>query len=391
MASVTASAREIAVKDSAALAAAIAAARPGDDIVLANGAYPIAHKLLAASNGPVTVRSAQKYGAQILSHGLIAFEVTAPGWQFANLDIRGVCADDTLCEHAFHVVGQASGFQLTASRLADFNAHIKVNADLAHNLPVRGLIEDNIFFDSHPRHTGNPVAPINIDNALSWVVRGNTVHDFQKDGSGEGSYGIFVKGGSQNPVIERNLVICARDAPPIGQMVGLSFGAHGMAPALCPPYWDANRLCVPEVSAGIIRNNIVRNCTDDGIYLNKSAKSQILFNTLDRTAGIEFRYPASTGIARGNLSAGIKATEGGQFTDGGNGPEPPWHALIAELIAGHPPQEIGPRTIMLAPPTLLGPDPLVTEDFCGRPRGARLDMGAEQTALGPCPGAALPR
>jgi parallel beta-helix repeat protein len=385
------SAREVAVRDSATLAAAIADARPGDDIVLANGFYPIRHKLRAMAAGPVTVRADQKDGAHILSSGLIAFEVTAPGWHFANLDIRGVCADDTICEHAFHVVGRADGFQLTGSRLVDFNAQIKVNADPAHNLPANGLIDDNIFFDSHPRHTDNPVAPVNIDNALSWVVRGNLVHDFQKDGTGEGSYGIFVKGGSQNPIIERNIIICASDAPPLGEMVGLSFGAHGMDANLCPPYWDSNRPCAPEVTAGIMRNNIVRNCTGDGIYLNKSAKSQILFNTLERTAGIEFRYPASTGVARGNLAAGIGATEGGHFTDGGNAPPPPWPDVIAGLAAGRIPAKPGARTIMLARPTLPGPDPLVAEDFCGRARGSRLDMGAVQTALGPCTAKTAPR
>jgi hypothetical protein len=196
--------RQVLVRDSTTLAAAIADARPGDDIVLASGVYPLSHKLQARAAGPVTVRAAHRYGAQIRSSGLIAFEVTAPFWHFSGLDMRGVCADDTVCEHAFHVVGTASGFQVTDSRLADFNAQIKVNADTAHHLPAHGLIQDNVFFDSHPRHTDNPVAPVNIDNAVSWVVRGNLVHDFQKDGTGEGSYGIFVKGGSQAPLIERN-------------------------------------------------------------------------------------------------------------------------------------------------------------------------------------------
>ena len=389
-ASMNVSAREVQVHDSAGLATAISGARPGDDIVLSDGLYAIGHKLEARLPGPVLVRAAHKYGAEIRSSGLIAFEVTAPGWHFADLDIRGVCADDTMCEHAFHVVGKADGFQVTGSRLADFNAQIKVNADAAHDLPAGGLIQDNVFFDTHPRHTNNPVAPINIDNAVSWIVRGNTVHDFQKDGTGEGSYGIFVKGGSQSPVIERNLVNCAAEAPSLGQMVGLSFGAHGMDPALCPPYWDIHRPCAPEVTGGIMRNNIVRDCSDDGIYLNKSADSKILFNTLERTRGITFRYPSSRGVARGNLTAGIRARDGGQFSDGGNAPESPLAAVIAGLVAGRPGGP-APRTIELSPPSLAGPDPLVADDFCGRPRGARLDMGAVQWALGPCPITVAPK
>jgi hypothetical protein len=316
-----AGARTVPVRDTGELADAIAHAAPGDDIVLADGHYLLTHKLAALASGtapaPITVRAAHRWATHIDSAGVIAFEVTGAHWRFADLEIRGVCPQDTLCEHAFHVVGAADGFRLTGSRLMDFNAHVKVNADDARHLPAGGLIANNEFFDTHPRHTNNPVAPINIDDAVSWVVQGNVVHDFQKDGGGEGAYGIFVKGGSQNPILERNLVLCARDANVRGEIVGLSFGAHGMDPALCPPHWNAAVTCDPEVSGGIMRNNIVANCSGDGIYLNKARDSKILFNTLTRTDGIEFRYPSSTGIATGNRMTGaIKATDGGKFSAG---------------------------------------------------------------------------
>ena len=222
---------------------AVANARPGDAIVLADGVYLIDRKIVASASGtsdaPITVRASRPTGAHLRSAALIAFEVTGSYWHFSDLDVTGVCARDTECEHAFHVVGHSTGFVLQSSRLADFNAHIKVNANDAHEMPARGEIVGSELLDSHPRHTDNPVAPINIDNATAWTVRANLIHDFQKDGTGEGSYGAFVKGGSQAPVIERNLVLCARDAAPRGHMVGLSFGAHGMDAKLCPPHWDA--------------------------------------------------------------------------------------------------------------------------------------------------------
>ena len=363
-------ARPVPVDDTASLAAAIAHAAPGDDIVLADGIYPIARKIRASASGtaqtPITVRAAHRFAARIRSSGLIAFEVTGSHWIFADLDIRGVCAEDTICEHAFHVVGAAGFFTLTGSRLVDFNAQIKVNADEAHAMPASGLVEGNEFFDSHPRRTGNPVAPINIDNAIAWVVRGNSIHDFQKDGPGEDSYGAFVKGGSSRPLIERNRVTCAASVPIVGRMVGLSFGAHGMMPALCPPHWSAAMPCDPEVQGGIIRNNIVLNCNGEGIYVNSGAGSAILFNTVLDTAGIDFRFAGSDGVARGNLlDMSIRTQDGGHFSDGGN--------AVSPATAG-------------PPASLPGPDPLVAEDFCGRPRGASLDMGAVQISLGECPG-----
>jgi hypothetical protein len=373
-----ATARIVAVQDMQGLAAAMRNALPGDAITLADGVYPISQKLRGFRNGkemaPITVRSDHKQGAHIRSTAQIAFEITGAHWQFADLDISGVCALDTDCEHAFHVVGASNGFVLRGNRIADFNAQIKVNADGAHVLPENGLIEHNEFFDSHPRRTNNPVAPINIDNAVGWVVRANFIHDFQKDGSGEGSYGAFVKGGAKKPIIERNLVYCARDRGPMGSMVGLSFGAHGMDADLCPPYWDAAKACDPEVSGGIMRNNIVSGCDDDGIYLFRATGSAILFNTLVRTAGIEFRSASSTGLARGNLMSGtIGAAQGGSFSNGGN-------------VTGLAPAGDLPAWLKYGSgqSSLAGPDLQIADDYCGHPRGKAMDVGAVQVSTGTC-------
>jgi len=289
------------------------------------------------------------------------------------------------------VVGEASNFQLTNCRIVDFNAHLKVNADLGHYLPADGLVENNEFFDSHPRHTDSPVAPVNIDNSQRWVVRGNLIHDFQKDGSGEDSYGAFVKGGSEAPVIEQNVIECASGAPPLGHSVGLSFGAHGMDRNLCPPAWDLKQACDPEVSGGIIRNNIIGDCSGDGIYLNKARNSKILFNTLVRTGGIEFRYSGSTGVARGNLMTGaIFATDGGNFNDGGNATGLANEQEVANFhlkVPGIGSQPGGTARLQSLP----GPDPQVTNDYCGRSRGKLLEVGAQQYSQGPCPSLPWPR
>ncbi len=375
-------ARTVPVQDTADLTRAIEAAQAGDDIVLANGIYLISTKLharaLATQAAPITVRAAHPKGAHIRSVAPIAFEVTGYYWHFSGLDITGVCLRDTDCEHAFHVVGTGSGFVLRSSRLVDFNAQVKVNADLARHLPSSGLIEENEFLDSHPRHTDNPVAPVNIDNAANWIVRGNSIHDFQKDGSGENSYGAFVKGGAQAPVIERNLIVCARDAASSGAMVGLSLGADGMDANLCPPHWDSAHPCDPEVSDGIIRNNIVLNCAGKGIYLNKAQHSAVLFNTVARTPGVEFHGRSSTGLARGNLMTGkISGTLGGQFIDGGN---------VIGLASA---RDLGasfraPAKVAGYSPNLPASDALVRDDYCGASRGSALDVGALQVSSGNC-------
>ena len=384
-----AAARTVPVADSAGLARAIAAAGAGDDIVLADGDYKIARHLSATAAGtsaaPITVRAQHRGQVRIFSSALVAFEVTGPHWEFRDLEVRGVCADDSNCEHAFHVVGTAAGFRLIGNRLIDFNAQLKVNANAGHVMPVGGLVAQNEIFDTHARHTSNPVAPLDMDNASFWVARDNLIYDFQKDGGNEVAYGAYVKGGSVAPVLERNLVICSRFVPPVGQAVGLSLGAGGMDRALCAPHWQADIACNPETDRGIVRNNIVAACSDEGIYLNNAHASAILFNTLIDTAGIQFRFPGSNGTAAGNVVAsGISARDGGQVGAGRNMsgvPEAAFSAWYTNAPAGDLRLRQGP------PPPLRGAGgraASMMDDFCGRPRLGHRDFGALQSSEGTC-------
>jgi uncharacterized protein (TIGR03382 family) len=53
-----------------------------------------------------------------------------------------------------------------------------------------------------------------------------------------------------------------------------------------------------------MRNNIIANCTDVGIYLNRGKDSHILYNTLVGTSGIDFRFDTTSGEAVGNVLTG---------------------------------------------------------------------------------------
>jgi len=386
-----ASARTVPVSNTAGLIAAIAAAQPGDEIVLANGTYALTgnHGVNCTNAGtaaaPIVVRAARPLGAHIVSAAVEAFSVSAPDWRFEGLDIRGICPDDNACEHAFHVTGRAAGFQMLRNRIADFNAHLKVNVDGDHNQPDGGLVEGNEIIETHPRHTSTPVTPVNIDIAADWVVRGNLIRDFHNAGGNGVSYGAFVKGGARRPLFERNLVLCADLDPAGGTRVGLSFGGGGMDPALCAPRFDAAIPCDPEVEGGVMRNNIVVNCSDAGIYLNRARDTKILYNTLIATGGVEFRFPSSTGEAEGNvLSSRIRRRDGGSFSGDANvmdvSPEQfaawyqdPMHGDFRRKGSADGPSGKGL------------PRPDLSDDFCGRPRrGGALDLGALQASAGDC-------
>ena len=397
-----AQARVVPVSNAAGLIAAIGAAQPGDEIVLANGTYELSgnHGVNCANAGtpaaPIVVRAAHPLGAHIVSTAVEAFAVSAPDWRFDGLDIRGACANDADCEHAFHVTGRATGFQMLRNRVADFNAQLKVNADGDHTQPDGGLVEGNEFLDTHPRRTSGPVTPVNIDIAADWVVRGNVIRDFHKAGGNEVSFGAYAKGGARQPVFERNLVLCADLDTTGGTRIGLSLGGGGMDPALCAPKYDAAIPCDPEVEGGIIRNNIVANCSDDGIYLNRAKDTKILYNTLIATGGIAFRFPSSTGEAVGNvLSSAIRDRDGGSSRGEANlvGVSPQQFAAWFQNPAHGDFRRKGNVTALVGKEL---PRPDVTDDFCGRKRtGGTMDLGAIQVSAGDCatspPGAVAAR
>lgn len=93
---------------------------------------------------PIVVRAANRLKAKVRFNTVEGFKVSGPYWRFDGLDVVGICPVDSDCEHAFHVSGRAVGFQLLRSRVADFNAQLKVNAspaaDGGYDIPRQGLI-----------------------------------------------------------------------------------------------------------------------------------------------------------------------------------------------------------------------------------------------------------
>ena len=386
-----ATARQVNVATSAQLIAAINGARAGDEIILASGTYGLSgsHGANCAAAGtsaaPITVRAASALQAHIRSSAIEGFAVSGPNWHFSGLDIVGVCGSDPDCEHAFHVTGAATGFQLRNSRLVDFNAQVKSNADDSHRLPSGGLVEGNQIYNTRARRTANPVTPLDLDHASSWVVRANLIRDFHKAGGDGISYGVFVKGGATAPVLERNMVMCTRYETSGGTRIGMSFGGGGMAPSACAPRWGGS-VCDPEVTGGIMRNNIVVNCSDVGIYLNSAKSSHILYNTLVATSGIDFRYASSTGEARGNvLSGSIRMRDGGTYSGSQNLTNVSldrFNGWYQAPLQG----DLDKKSELSALIAKGTPSSLVTNDYCGRSRAGKpsYDLGALQASLGDC-------
>ncbi|HMJ13822.1 MAG TPA: right-handed parallel beta-helix repeat-containing protein [Polyangiaceae bacterium] len=373
----------------AQLRAALADAEAGDEIILAAGTYAVSGGNLSCSanatpQNPIVVRSATPLAAKLELSTTEGFLVTGSSWHFVGLDVKGTCATDSACEHAFHVTAGATGFVLRGSRVVDFNAQLKVNAATGGSaIPHRGLVENCELFDSRARNTGNPVTKLNIDTGDDWVVRANYIHDFHRTSSSP-TYGAFMKSGGRNGLFERNLVLCTKDETTAGVYIGLSFGGGGTGAAFCAPAFDANVPCATEHYSGTMRNNVIANCSDVGIYINRGANTKLLHNTLIATSGIDYRFATSSGEARGNVLSGvIRNREGSTHTAADN--------LSSVTLATFQAMYLAPlsgdlrRKGDLA--ALIGKGPMLADvpnDYCARTRSGTWDLGALQHALGDC-------
>ena len=284
---------------------AIGDARPGDVITFVPGTYRFEGAYIdvrepGTADAPITVRG-DAPGNVVLEFDMVeGFLVSAPYWRFENLTIRGVCANHSDCEHAFHVVGNATHFVARHDTVVDFNAHFKINGSRGR-YPDDGLLDDNVIRNTSERVTGNPVTLIDLVAASHWRIVGNRISDFVKTGSDRVSYGAFVKGAGVDNRFLRNVVVCEdrlRGMP--GQRVGLSLGGGGTSREAC-----RDHRCVVEQEKGVIASNLIASCSDDGIYLNRAAMSSVTHNTLIDTAGITARFGESSADVEGNLVDGV--------------------------------------------------------------------------------------
>ncbi len=309
--------KRIDVADGGALGAAIREAQPGDVITVAPGRYelrPTRIRRAGRPEAPIRLRAAVPGGVVLDVASTTGFKVAAPHWIFEGLEIRGRCAKHGNCEHAFHIVGAASGTVIRGNVLRDFNAPIKGNGEKGV-FPSDVLIDGNAFFNDSVRETRNPVSGFDVVGGRRWTVRHNFFADFAKSAGSRVGYAGFLKGNSSAGVYERNLVICEwRHAG--GIRVGLSFGGGGTTNRAICEGGDCSR----NHSDGIIRNNVIANCASDvGIYVNRSSDIGIYNNLLFNTYGIDIRFPVSTTDIRNNIIAGgIRDRDGGRSTADAN-------------------------------------------------------------------------
>ena len=310
------SGNEISVGDETELVNAIINAKAGDVITLVNGLYTLGNTMRLDAQGtvasPIIIRAENTRQAKISfsrSEGVVeGFVVSGEHWIIDGLVLNSDCTSDQHrnCEHALHVKGGADGLWVRNNQIVDFNAAIKGSGS-DNNYADNVRIEHNEIFNTSVRMTSNPVTPIDINGGDGWVIYKNRISDFSKGMGNKVSYGAFLKANSSNGLFDSNWVQCEKHVFDSGSRVGLSFGGGGNEPIDSPICTDSD--CSRLHRKGRMTNNLITNCSDVGIYVNKSADILLDHNTLYQTAGIDVRYETSTASIVANLMVGGEIRE----------------------------------------------------------------------------------
>lgn len=375
---VQSSMRKVSVNSVSTLSAAISAAVPGDSIEIQPGTYRVNSAIGLNASGttalPICLRAAQEDTVVIesASTGYMAFRLQGANWVIENLTIKGVCSTDSLCEHAIQIKENAHNAVIRNNTMVDFNAQIK--GQQSNNV----VIEGNHFYDTRPRQTSNPVTKIDVVGGKYWVVRGNLIHDFQK-AQGDGiSYAAFLKGYSMYGTFENNVVACSLNHAGATR-IGLSFGGGGTGAQFC---WDYNAAtgkgCAYEHEFGMMRNNVILNCSDVGIFLRGTNKSVITNNLVVNTMGIDSLINSGQAIPTSEVSRnivqgrirdrnGAVSVQKNNLVSADKTTFDSWFQNVSQFNYTY-------MNAMLMK-DVVSPSSDVTKDMCGQDRLGNLDLG----------------
>lgn len=311
---VTENDRTIAVNSSTSLLEAVKQANPGDRIVVAPGRYAFSGRSIELSRSgtathPITIVAQQPWQSIFEFDLLEGFWIAGSDWHINGLRVQGVCATDDRCEHGFHIVAGAQRTALRNNRIEDFNAAIKINGSRGL-YPDGGIISNNAIVNSRARQTTQPVVGVDGVAVSRWRVSNNVIANFKKAKGNRTSSGGFFKGAGQSNRFNNNLVICSDKVSMDYIQIGLSLGDGGTSASAC-----RDRLCRNEQSDSDIMGNIIMNCSDVGIYLNRANRSTVSNNTLYATLGIDVRFESSSAVIVNNLVGGrIRQRDGAEIT-----------------------------------------------------------------------------
>lgn len=261
--------RQVSVGSVEQLENAVAAARPGDQILIAPGRYPLKIRFTARNSGtkiaPIIVAARDGLGSVVIdgAGSQITIRFSAAAYiRLQALDITGGGYHGVFFNKGAHDI------IIDGNRIHDnhqrqpLNSHAELKGSGANGRPGRIFITNNEIF--HTRHPpGGNFQGIDCNFCDDFVIAGNYLHDIGKPTSELYSHYdrgacIQMKSSSKNTLIERNRFARCH--------IGIVFGGEGLAS--------------PEHVGGIVRNNLIYDSGEIGIAIVNATGGVLAHNTL---------------------------------------------------------------------------------------------------------------
>jgi hypothetical protein len=381
--------------------AAIAALRPGDELVLQGGTYTFSSRFAVTAVGtaaqPITIRG--KTG-----------EIAVIFMNTANQNVREVANSQYLTLRNLRITGGSHGVRLMSSDYITLEDNeIYETGDVALSANSGGLYEGLAIRRNHIHHTNGTGEGMYLGcnnngcQVANSVIEWNYVHHTNRATVEQGD-GIELKEGSYGNVIRHNVV---HDTNYPGILTYSTVGNGSANIIEGNVIWNTNDYAIQSAADAIVRNNIVLS-SGMGFQAHQAGSPSnlvVVHNTVIG-GGIEVRNVSGSvviannavysnggpaiALISGNLglvtvagnvgSGGISGTSGG-FTNG--------NGIAADFVSGHfngaPPIDLFPK----AGSALIGAGAaahVTAEDFNGTARGGVADVGAYRFQTGGNPG-----
>lgn len=260
-------AKEYKVRDSKSIKKALVSAKAGDVITIKTGEYDMGDSFSTVNDGtkkkPIILQCSGDKGYAVLkASGQIAFRIKSKFWIIKGIHVQG-SEKKTQATVFMDGPGGCGDIKITDCKISGSALH-GMKAARSREVGVDNVhIEQTELFNT--AFTG-----FDLVSGDNWFLKNCYVHDY---GTQKGiSYGIFLKGGGKNGIVEG----CFVDGKASSTTIGISFGGGLTGQQWLPLI---NGKVGPEHFEGIARNNIVVNTTDVAYHSN-NASNCFFYNNL---------------------------------------------------------------------------------------------------------------
>jgi hypothetical protein len=259
-------AKEFKVSSNKEIQQAFSRAKAGDEILIAVGDYDLGETSSTTNDGtkekPIVLKCEGPKGyAKLRVRGQIGFRIKNKFWLIEGIHIEG-SSEVTQATVFMDGPGGCGNIHMKDCKISGSAQH-GMKAARTREIGVHEVYLENVeLFDT--AQTG-----FDLVSGDNWHLKNCYVHDYGKTAGV--SYGIFLKGGGENGIIEA----CFVDGQSKNTTIGISFGG-GLTGKQWLPLKKGE--LAPEHRNGLAKNNIVVHSSDVAFHTNNGAACLFLNN-----------------------------------------------------------------------------------------------------------------